>query len=148
MRNISFMLTTDQVRDSRPGHVLKDVTRRLGWWGAQVGDIYMGVEKGQGIPKGGKIARIRPVQITSVRFEPVQAIVEQPIRDGVPETVSEGFPDMDPWEFLAFFCKHNRCGAYDMCNRLGFRYLCCECLIAWHACGCPGGPRHTLEGAA
>lgn len=55
MRNMSFMLTTAQIRDRS-----KTVTRRLGWWNLRVGDVVMACEKCQGLGKGGKIITLTP----------------------------------------------------------------------------------------
>ena len=43
-RNMSFMLTTEQVRNKT-----KTVTRRLGWWFLKPGEIVNAVEKGMGL---------------------------------------------------------------------------------------------------
>ncbi len=55
MRNMSFMLTTQQMQDRT-----KDVTRRVGWWFLKPGDVIMAVEKGMGLKKGEKIKRMYP----------------------------------------------------------------------------------------
>ena len=47
MRNISFMLTKDQVRNRH-----KTVTRRLGWRRLKPGDVLRGVEKAMGLKAG------------------------------------------------------------------------------------------------
>jgi hypothetical protein len=52
-RNISFALTTDQVRSRT-----KTVTRRLGWKDLKPGTLLQPVVKAQGIPKGGKVEKI------------------------------------------------------------------------------------------
>lgn len=50
MKNISFMLTTEQVRTR-----IKTVTRRMGWRNSKPGDVLCGVEKGMGLKAGEKI---------------------------------------------------------------------------------------------
>ena len=62
MRNISFMLTTQQFRNRT-----KTVTRRMGWWNLKPGDILMGVEKRQD-SKG----RTYPTLAASASSAPVQ----------------------------------------------------------------------------
>lgn len=52
-RNMSFSITTDQVRNRE-----KNVTRRNGWWFLKSGDIVNAVEKTMGLKKGEKIKRI------------------------------------------------------------------------------------------
>lgn len=76
MRLISFALTTPQFLDGS-----KDVTRRLGWlWLAQHFEagggpvLLCGVEKSQGLGKGGKVKRLRIIEVTSARSEPLNAI--------------------------------------------------------------------------
>jgi len=45
MRNMSFSMTTPQFKTRT-----KTVTRRLGWWFIQPGDLVYGVEKGMAGP--------------------------------------------------------------------------------------------------
>jgi len=47
------MLTTSQIKN-KP----KTVTRRLGWWYLQPGNIINAVEKGMGLKKGEKVKKI------------------------------------------------------------------------------------------
>jgi hypothetical protein len=51
-RNMSFMLTTEQVRNQT-----KDVTRRLKWLFLKSGDILNAVVKGIGLKKGETVKR-------------------------------------------------------------------------------------------
>lgn len=111
MRNISFMLTTQQVRDGT-----KDVTRRLGWWNLKPGTRIMACEKCQGIPKGGKMVRIREIEIVSVRKESLDWIDEADVK-------REGFPKMTPGQFVEMFCKHNDCFETTDVNRIEFKYV-------------------------
>lgn len=102
MRNLSFALTTQQMRDRT-----KTVTRRKGTWWSTVlkpGDLVCAVEKSQGIPKGG-LVRLGVIRIVSVRVEPLVAITAH---DGVgcEETVREGFPDMVALAFVQMFIRH------------------------------------------
>lgn len=101
-RNISFMLTTHQVRTRQ-----KDVTRRNGWLFAKVGDVCRAVEKSQGLGKGGKIKPICMIKLIDVRREPLRAMLDD-VAYGRAECVREGFPDMTPAEFVEFFCKSHR----------------------------------------
>lgn len=72
MRNMSFMLTTQQMYDRT-----KDVTRRIGWWNLKPGDAVMAVEKGMGLKKGEKVKRIYPIRILSVGTEFLHTLIEQ-----------------------------------------------------------------------
>jgi hypothetical protein len=136
MRNISFSMTTEQYRSGQ-----KSVTRRLGWWDLKVGDILMGVEKSQGIPKGGKIVKIHPLMVIGVRKEPLLHIMFAPKN----ETTREGFPGLLPGDFIKMFVEHNqqKCrarGSSTPVNRIEFRHLaiCEKCgeVCAWESKTC------------
>lgn len=72
MRNISFMLTTQQVRDRQ-----KTVTRRLGWRNLKAGELLCGVEKGMGLKAGEKIIRLAVIRVVGVRFEPLRRMTDR-----------------------------------------------------------------------
>ncbi len=115
MRNMSFMLTTQQIEDGT-----KDVTRRFGWNFLKIGERVMACEKCQGLGKGGKIKRLRPIEIVSFRKERADAITRY--KDPAKECAREGFPDMAPEEFVAMLCKANNRKPSDTVNRIEFRY--------------------------
>ena len=97
MRNISFAKTTEQVRLRR-----KTVTRRQGWLFLKHGDLLQPVVKGQGIPKGGRVEKIGgPIRVVSVRRQPLSLLLSE-VGAGYArnEITKEGFPGMDPGEFL------------------------------------------------
>ena len=76
MRNMSFALTTEQVRRRE-----KTATRRNGWTAAAVGMIVQPVIKCQGIPKGGHVEKIGgPIRFVDVRREPLNAITPEDVR--------------------------------------------------------------------
>lgn len=104
-RNMSFMLTTPQFLDGS-----KDVTRRHGWRFLRSGDIVCGVEKSQGLGKGGKIKRLGMIRIKSVTFEPLNTICAD-LAYGYDEMRREGFPDgpkSNPGVFLEMFCDTHK----------------------------------------
>jgi len=116
-RNISFFMTTEQVRNKT-----KDVTRRLGWLFLKPGDVLNACVKCQGLKKGEKIERICQVKVVSVRSEPLDAITPDDVR-------REGFPDMSVSQFISFFCDGHKGpngekidGGYYV-NRIVFEYL-------------------------
>ena len=122
MRNISFMLTTGQIRGRT-----KTVTRRMGWAFAKVGVKLMAVEKSQGLGRGGKIVRLGPVRLIDVRREPLDALVAD-LAYGYRETALEGFPAgsrySDPFKFVNWFCSsHRGCTPSTIITRLEFEYL-------------------------
>lgn len=122
MRNMSFSLTTPQFRART-----KTVTRRMGWSKLKPGDVVMGVEKGMGLKPGEQIVRLGPIQILSVRGEPLQQMTDD--RDyGRAECALEGFgehPELShPAVFVEFFCRsHKGCKPHTVINRIEFEYV-------------------------
>jgi hypothetical protein len=102
MRNISFALTTQQVRDHQ-----KTVTRRVGWTFLKVGDLLCAIEKGQGLMKGEKVRRIGVIRVVDVRVERLDRMESESIY-GQQECISEGFPNLSPMEFVAMFCASHK----------------------------------------
>jgi len=110
MRNMSFMLTTQQIKDEE-----KFVTRRLGWWFLERGDLVMACEKCQGLKKGEKINRIRPIEIIQASPSILNTITRG-------DVMLEGFEGMAPEQFVEMFCKHMKCKPDEVVNRIEFRY--------------------------
>ena len=112
-RNISFMLTKPQFLDQT-----KTVTRRMGWYFLEPGDILNGCEKCQGLRKGETIKKLGQIRIVNVRREPLWHISQE-------DCIAEGFPEMSPWEFIEFFCStHKGCDPDTEITRIEFEY--CE----------------------
>lgn len=107
---MSFFMTTQQIIDET-----KTVTRRFGWWNLKGGELLCAVEKCQGLGKGGKINRLKVIEVVSTRSEPLNAITKE-------ECVLEGFPDMEPAEFVAMIVKHHKCEPDKIVNRIEFKY--------------------------
>lgn len=97
MRNMSFSMTTQQVRDGS-----KDITRRDGWRRLPVGALLCAIEKGMGLKRGEQVVRIRVIRVKENRQEPLQALLDDPVY-GAEEMRREGFPGMDPAEFVGRF---------------------------------------------
>lgn len=93
MRLRSFSMTTKQMRESTPDHILKDCTRRLNWLFARPGLHTMAVEKAQGLKKGEHPSYIRECVDVQVSREPLIDIVKRPYRNGQYEVAREGFPE-------------------------------------------------------
>ncbi len=117
MKHMSFSLTTPQVRERR-----KNVTRRLGWLNAKVGDVVMAIEKGQGLKKGQHPVKIGPIRFTKVHREPLNTMTKNPAY-GMIEAKREGFPHLTGRGFVKMFCKHNRCTPRRKIGRIEFEYL-------------------------
>lgn len=110
-RNMSFALTTEQVRLKQ-----KTVTRRQGWWQLKPGDRFWAVEKAMGLKKGEKVQRIHLCEVVSARAEPLSAM-------GTADCEREGFPGWSRAKFMIFYAKHNKIMMCDIVNRIEFRYV-------------------------
>ena len=87
-RNISFALTTKQIRDRT-----KTVTRRKGWKFLKAGDILNACVKCMGLKPGEKIERLCQIEVTDVRVEPLDQMSSD--REyGDADATAEGFPEM------------------------------------------------------
>jgi len=114
MKNISFALTTDQVRART-----KTVTRRFGWWNVKPGDVLMACEKCQGLKPGEPLVRLGRIRVRSVMRERLNEI-----GDHLNDVAKEGFPGMSPADFVAMFCGHMKGVTPDtFINRIEFEYL-------------------------
>ena len=136
-RLMSVAFTEQAVRDRT-----KTVTRRKGWWedknGRRLikrGDRLTLCRKVMGRKPGEPLERICEVEIVSVRREPLCAVAGpyQLQDDGSTvwtEVVAEGFPGMDPHDFMQrFFIGPQRIGVMDDVTRIEWRYLD-RCLCA------------------
>ncbi|GAB5444403.1 MAG: hypothetical protein Fues2KO_47520 [Fuerstiella sp.] len=101
VRNISFMLTTDQILDRS-----KTVTRRNGWRHVRVGDLLQGCVKCMGLRKGEQIQKLAVIRVVSVRQEPLNRMLIDPAY-GRSECFKEGFPQMSPAGFVRMFRDHH-----------------------------------------
>jgi hypothetical protein len=123
-RNISFALTTDQVRNRT-----KTVTRRLGWKDLQPGTILQPVVKAQGIPKGGKVEKIGgPIRVVSARRERLARLLYESDEWAHREVVAEGFPCWSRFDFFGFFSKSHGAKSEEQAlkmevTRIEFEYL-------------------------
>lgn len=111
MRNMSFSLTTDQVRRRA-----KTVTRRLGWAGLRPGQLFCAIEKGMGLKPGETVNRLAVCVCVS---NDAVRLADMPEAD----CALEGFPEMRPDQFVAMFCGHMGTVAGGMVNRIEFRYV-------------------------
>lgn len=112
MRNMSFAMTTEQVRDKS-----KDLTRRLAWWNAKPGDIVQPIEKGQGLKKGEKVKKINgPIRILSTRGEQLCKITPDDVR-------REGFPGKSRLWFIRMMMTRHKCRRDKVVNRIEFGYM-------------------------
>jgi hypothetical protein len=118
MRNISFMLTTNQITEQT-----KDVTRRMGWKFAKPGMLLQGIVKGQGLKKGEKVEKLAVIRVKSVRRERLNEMVRRPTY-GKAECRREGFPNSTPADFVDFFCwGHKGCRPSSIVTRIEFEYV-------------------------
>lgn len=122
MRNMSFALTTQQVRDHS-----KDVTRRLGWLHLKPGEAFQPIVKGMGLRPGERIERIGVAVFTvSTRREPLRRMTDDEDY-GREECRREGFPNLSPAEFVSMFCAtHKGCTPQTVITRIEFSYQVAE----------------------
>lgn len=125
MRNISFALTTQQIRDRT-----KTVTRRRGTWWSTVlkpGDVLCAVEKSQGIKRGG-LVRLGTIRVVSVRTELLLEILADKLNGyDNEESAREGFPMMDGHQFVRMFRRHMGGPPDQSVTRIEFEYIHCGC---------------------
>lgn len=118
-RNISFALTTDQIRAKT-----KTVTRRNGWKFLKAGDILNGCVKCMGLKPGEKLQHLGEIRVVSVRREPLFDMVADSSGDyGKSEAAKEGFPEMSGPEFVDMFCKHMGGDENQEVTRIEFEYV-------------------------
>jgi hypothetical protein len=112
MRNMSFMLTTQQILDRS-----KTVTRRVGWLSLKPGALLRAVEKGMGLKKGEHVVELGAIRVVDVRREPLCAMLAD-------DCAREGFPEMTVDEFVAMFCRtHKGCTPYTRITRIEFEHV-------------------------
>ena len=116
-RNISFALTTDQIRQRT-----KTVTRRKGWKFLKRGDILNGCVKCMGLKPGEKIERLGQIRVTSVTQESLRVLCDDRTY-GRKEAKREGFPEMRGHEFALMFCQHMGGDLDQVVTRIEFEYV-------------------------
>lgn len=117
MRQISFALTITQFRAQT-----KHVTRRCGWWNLEPDDELMGIEKSQGLKKGERVVKLGPILIVDLREERLSRLEREP-EYGKREMILEGFPGLEPAEFVYRFCLSHKCKPWDFVNRIEYSYM-------------------------
>ena len=108
MRRISFAKTRKQLEDGT-----KDVTRRIGWRDLQPGTVLLAVNKVMGLRPGERARVFGRIEVLSVRQEPLNRITEDDVK-------REGFPEMSPEDFVAFFCEFAGCEPDALVTRIEF----------------------------
>ena len=117
MKNISFLLTTQQIRDRT-----KTVTRRLNWHGLPVGTLLQGCVKTQGLKRGEKVQPLAVIEVVSVRWELLSRLESEHVY-GDSEALKEGFPLLSGKQFLQLFMMHMKCHSGVSVNRIEFKYV-------------------------
>lgn len=114
MRNMSFLYTMDQIREG-----VKTETIRKGWGFLLPGMRLMACEKCMGIPRGGKIIKIRPIEIVQIDLI---SICDVWIK--IENVIAEGFPELTVYEFIQNILVE-KCGLkkHQFANRITFKYV-------------------------
>lgn len=116
MRQISFSLTTPQFLSGS-----KDVTRRVGWKFLKPGDRLMAIEKGQGLKKGEHVKKLGQIEIVEVSFEPLMELIAYPRDYPNDEMRREGFPGMNPVQFVNMFTRNCAVSVLEPVTRIVFK---------------------------
>lgn len=121
-RRMSCRMTVEPVRRRE-----KRVSRRLGWQLLEPGDRLTLVEQAQGLRKGEKQVVLAPVvEVLSNSPEQLDWLIDgnhYTPQEAAREMELEGFPGMDPREFVAMFCAYNRCAPDVDLQRIEWEYL-------------------------
>ncbi len=91
----------------------------------------MACVKCQGLGKGGKIEKIREIEVVHVDKEPLRMAALAPRRPRAGCHISlcpfeaelEGFPKMTGEDFVKMFCRHMNCTPKTFVNRIEFKYM-------------------------
>lgn len=123
-RLMSVAFTEQAVRDRT-----KTVTRRKGWKFLKPGDRLTLVRKAMGRKPGEPLDRIAEVEVVNVWREPLGMVLPSWGRwdYGAEEMAKEGFPGMDPAEFVRhYFVEAQGMTVDDSVTRIEFKYLDAE----------------------
>lgn len=110
MRLMSFEHTADAVRSGR-----KTVTRRLGWRFLKRGDVFEAVERARGVPRDQRVS-LGLFRVVEVRREPLMSMDWRDLS-------LEGFPRWGLDDFIADFCRINRCQPEEEVTRIQFHKI-------------------------
>ncbi len=128
--HVSFIMTKGAVRRRE-----KTVTRRLRAERVTPGGLFVPVAQAQGLKRGEKHVSLWPqCRWVSKRAENLEDLLDPDKYSYVEakrEMVREGFPDMEPAEFVEMFrrANHKLTGPYPLpLFRLELEYLCRLCL--------------------
>jgi len=120
-RLMSVAFTEDAVRDRT-----KTVTRRKGWSYLQPGTRLTLCRKVMGRKPSEPLVRIVDVEVVSVRRERLRLLLPSAGNAlyGPAEMTREGFPGLDPAEFVRrYFVEAQRMHVDDEVTRIEWRYL-------------------------
>lgn len=118
-RNMSFSLTTDQIRNRT-----KTVTRRKGWKFLKAGTVINACVKCMGLKPGEKVEKLCQIFITDVRRESLDNMDHDGFGSyGNTEADKEGFPLLTGIEFVNMFCKHMGGEPDQIVTRIEFEYI-------------------------
>lgn len=115
--NMAFSKTILQVRNRT-----KTVTRRIHKRPIILGAHYTAIEKGMGLKKGERITPICEIIPIDSRWEPLRRMIDD-IEYGKQEVILEGFPDMQPAEFVEMICTMHHCTPETLVDRIRFIYI-------------------------
>lgn len=110
MRNMSFALTTQQIKNRS-----KTVTRRKGWSDLKPGTLIQAVVKSMGLKPGEQLEPLAVLHVVDVRREPLYLITNLDVE-------REGF-EMEAEDFVKMFCEHMGGSWVQEVTRIQFNYV-------------------------
>lgn len=115
-RNISFSMTTQQIRDKS-----KTVTRRRGWANLQLKTKLIACVKCMGLKKGQQIERIGLIEVLDVKREALGELLKEPY--GSEEARKEGFPELTGEQFAKKFIADQGGDLNQIVTRIEFKHI-------------------------
>lgn len=95
----------------------------MGWLTLKPGEQILAVKKCMGLKKGEKREPLCVLRVVRVRREQLKRMLFPEKPYGERECEAEGFPAMRPIDFIAFYCKANKCEPEDFVTRIEFEYV-------------------------
>lgn len=125
-RLMSVAFTENAVRDRT-----KTVTRRKGWTFLKPGDRLTLCRKVMGRKAGEPLVKVAEVEVVHVQRHALSELITCDPQEAREEMASEGFPGMDPREFIAqYFVLAQGIRPSEEVTRIEWRYLDDESEVA------------------
>ncbi|MDD5349263.1 MAG: hypothetical protein PHQ12_03535 [Chthoniobacteraceae bacterium] len=117
MRNISFSITTRQIRER-----IKFVTRREKWENLKPGTLLQACEKCMGLSRGSHVVKLAVIRVVDVRREPLRRMTDE-VAYGMAEAKLEGFPSLTGLGFTLMLRQALGKKTPETVTRIQFEYV-------------------------